>query len=149
MAKVLFYGATLPIATLKGWYDAGYKSVIFQLESADSDKWKDSYYLIAYPFNTDSRTLGDMLKLEPVADQPVQVHGRVLIGNLPLSQTQVEKFLAASGAINLLFTAKLPPEGKPKLKDYVVYNVQTRPVTVAELVEYELHPSPPAPPPAD
>lgn len=148
MAQVRFYGATLPIETLKGWYDAGYKSVIFQLESADSNKWKDNYYLIAYPLNTATNTVGDFLKLEPT-DQDVEVHGRVLIGNLPLSQNQVEKFLATSGAKYLLFTAILPSASKPKLKDYVIYKVQTMPVTVAELVEYELHPSPPAPPPTD
>jgi hypothetical protein len=145
MAKVYFYGAKLPIATLSGWYEKGYKKVIFQLESRDSNSNRDEYFLIAYPINTDTKTVGEVFTLEST-EQKVGVKDKLLIGNLPLYEDQIKKFLAEAGAVYILFTSKLPSTSTPKLKDYVIYHLQSMPVTVEALVEEELHPSPPAPP---
>ena len=146
MAQVRFYGAKLPITILKGWYDAGYKKVIFQLESRDSNNNRDEYFLIAYPINTATKTVGEVFTLEST-EQNVKVQDKLLIGNLPFYQVQIEKFLAEAGAVYILFTSKLPKASTPKLKDYVIYHLQTMPdVTGEALVEDELHPSPPAPP---
>jgi hypothetical protein len=151
MAQVRFYGMQMPFDIVRTWFNnLGCYAIIFQLEMEDAEKWRDEYVLIAYPVDAAGKILADKYILTVIKEIKYLAKGKLFLGNLPMSKTKIENFIASDKVLKidyLLFTPQTPDTStEPKLKDYVSYNVVAKPDRIEILVDEDLNPSPPADP---
>jgi hypothetical protein len=142
MAKAKFFAMKLDFQALKiKMVDTHFIGLIFQPSVEDTETKKDEYHLICYAMYDNLTYPGGpgRFTLTKETGNDCRSKTKLELGNLPLSRAIIQTFINSTPNAPFLYLI-------PNAFDYYIqYTVTTDPSTKA-FSDYELKPSPPAPP---